>query len=71
MDEQTDVTDWLSRFRQFGPPRFFGRSLEPWEEESMVAAMEILFENPFVPECQVLLATHFLEIDAEVWWQRV
>ncbi len=47
-------------------------SLEPWEAESWVAAMEKLFENLFVSErYQVHLATHFLERDAYVWWQRV
>ncbi len=37
-----------------------------------MAAMGKLFENFFVPErYQVLLATHFLERDAKVWWRRV
>ncbi len=34
--------------------------------------MEKLFENLFVPtRYQVLLATHFLDRDVEVWWRRV
>ncbi len=62
----------LTSFRQFDPPRFSGRSLEPWEAESWVAAIERLFENLLLPErYQVHLATNFLESDAETWWRRV
>ncbi len=72
LEEQRDLIDRLSWFRQFDPPRFSGRNLEPWEAETWVVVMERLFEYLFVPErYQVHLATNFLESDAETWWRRV
>ncbi len=71
-DEQREIIDRLTGFSHFSPPWFSGQSLESWEAETWVAAMEKLVENFFVPErYQVHLATHFLETDTEIWWRRV
>ncbi len=72
MAEQREITERLTHFRQFDPPRFTGWSMETWEAESWVAAMEKLFEDLFVPaRYQLHLAAHFLERDADAWWRRV
>ncbi len=56
------------KFRQFDLPYFFGRSLEPWEAEFWITAMERPFESLFIEErFQVLLATNFLEHNAKAW----
>ncbi len=65
-DEQWELTDQLTHFSHFSLCRFSGQSLEHWEAETWIPAMEKLFENLFVPKkYQVKLATHFLERDVE------
>nr|CAD1833452.1 unnamed protein product [Ananas comosus var. bracteatus] len=44
------MTEWLSHFRRFDPPRFDGSCTEPWIVESWMSAMEKLFEDLFIQE---------------------